>query len=137
MALHEQSLEEGAESVRGGEVSPESSVRLTIVLSSTSLKCLSRKFNQNTGIPGTREVKPCNLPLKESAMTSETHWSKPALPPHPTSALKKKKNLPCPLHPYPLQPCSFRRDLPLPQILIFFLMTRCLGTGFNSVITKR
>lgn len=92
----------------------------------------SRKLNQNTGIPGTREVKPCNLPLKESAMTSETHWSKLALPPHPGPL-----NLPCLPHPYPLQTCSFRRALPLPQILIFFLMTRCSGTGFNSVITKR
>jgi len=113
-------------------VSPESSVHLTIVLNSVLLECLSRKLNQNTGIPGTREVKPCNLPLKESAMTSETHWSKPVLTPH-----RSPLNLPYPTHPYPLQTSSLRRAPPLPQILIFFLMTRCLGIGFNCVITKR
>lgn len=116
--------------MRGGEVCPESSVCPTMVLSSAMLERLSRKLNQNKGILGTREVKPCNLPLKESAMTSETHWS--ALPPHPSPL-----NRPCPLHPYPLQTCSFRRALPLPQILIYFLMSRCLGTGLNSIITKR
>lgn len=66
--------------MRGGEVSPESRGHPTMVLSSMLLECLSRKLNQNTGIPVTREVKPCNLPLKESAMTSDTHWSKPPTP---------------------------------------------------------
>lgn len=68
-------------------MSPQSSAPVTMVLSSMLLECLSRKLNQSTAILGAREVKPCNLALKESAMTSETHWSKRALPPQPGPAL--------------------------------------------------
>lgn len=68
----------------GGEVSTESRVLLTMALRSMLLEYLSRTLNQDTDILGTRDAKPSNLPLKESAMTSETHWSKPALPPHPS-----------------------------------------------------
>lgn len=78
------SLEKVPRAWSGVEVSTESRVRLTMALRSMLLEYLSRKLNQNTDILGTRDVKPSNLPLKESAMTSETHWSKPALPPHPS-----------------------------------------------------
>lgn len=109
----------------------KSSVRLTMVR--RSLKCLLRKLNQNTDSLGRGDAKPFNLALKESAVTSETHWSKPVTPPHPRTAL----NLSWLPHPYPLQPYSFTSTHFLPQILIFFLMTGCLGTGLISVITGR
>lgn len=98
-----------------------------------TLKCLLRQLNQNSDILGRRHAKPFNLPLKESAMTSETHWSKPVIPPSHWAAL----NLSCLPHPYPLQLYRFTSTYFLPQILIFFLMTRWLGTGFINVITER
>lgn len=110
-------------------MSPESSVCLIMAVSCLLLES-TEEINLVAGVPGTWEVKPCNLPMKESAMTSETHWPKPPLPLRPSPI-----NLPCPLHAHTLQPCSFGRASP--QILISFLMTRCLGTGVNSVITKR
>lgn len=63
-----------------------------------SLKCLLRELNQNTDSLGRRDAKPFNLPLKESAVTSETHWSKPVTPPPPTHP---KPSLPATSSPPP------------------------------------
>lgn len=78
----EQSLEEALRVGEGGEVSPESSACRT--MSGCVLLEHLRRY-QNEGILGTRGAKACNLPLKESARTFETSWSKAAPCPPPDS----------------------------------------------------
>lgn len=116
----------------GEEVKYQVRVRLTMAW--RWLKCLLRELNQNPDSLGRRDAKPFNLPLKESAVTSETHWSKPVTPPPRTAP---GWGGPCLPHPHPLQPYRFTSTHFLPQILIFFLMTGCLGTGFISLISDR